>query len=1408
MSDRPNDQNPDEPQNPTGQQRPGGWRTPQQTNAPGERHAWRTPEDQQAQPPVAPSVSVPTLPRDLGQQSAQQGGWHLPSPTDTSYSTQDVSLIAPPAEAPAVPESATPPVPATTPAAASESETVSQPVIPFEETTTSSAAAPAPVLEPLEEEPDDSFSMSELVALASLVDNVPSVEVQPAPATSSTGASAPVAAPSTQAIQPVSQVAGTAEAPVDPAEYARRELARLQALQGGETGAPVQTPAATETPAQPEANPAGTPAIVSPEAYARQQLEKLNAAQQPVVTPAAPALTAAQQTLADKFHQADVSINALRQQYQQGQITRDQFQADLRNLMVLDDNNVWWMKGVESDRWYRHDNASGQWIPETPAVLTLQEASANPAAIVPAEAVQQADMGDEGDRTVPTTPIGDQWIPRQVPVRDPDYTVPGTGAVYLDTEAGATVPAAARTDLGATVPSVTVPNPAVQPLQYESVAAPIQAEEPPSYDVEAASPAYADAVARQRQSTVRVIAIAAAVIAALLFLVAAIAAIGIVLYYNSLASPYMDAINNLASYQPQFRTARILAADGSLIAELNSPNGGARTEVTLDKISPEMVDAVVANENERYFQDPGWDPIAIVRAFLENLSSGQVVSGASTITQEVARNLVLQDTTVSPQRKLQEIVVAAEIARKYDKNFILQLYLNEVFFGNQSYGVEAASQFYFGHGADSLNLPEAALLASLIQAPAANDPVINRQAAFASMDAVLQRMVTVGCLQFTFAPYDKQPFCVTAAQINPKTTPMFALQKAQVETRNYEPRSFSVKYPHFVNFVQQQIENSFGTSEMFQRGFQIKTTLIPRIQDAAQNALQNQVKALSTNGVNTGAVMVTTPGNGAIEAMVGSPNFDDTTIDGQVNNAFTWQQPGSSIKIVEYIGALEGTTQNGSLQYYTPATILWDVPTTFQNPTYTPVNYDGTFHGPVALRYAFANSYNIPAVKTLNFIGLNKFLDVAQRLGLRFLPDAQFGLPTALGANEVRLYDMMQAYGTIANNGARVPLFAITEIKDADGNSLPLPQQAQPAQAIQPQVAFLIQSILSDNAARTPAFGANSPLNVNGYSGLVAAKTGTSNDNRDLWTMGFSSNVVVGVWIGRVDNAPTVNTSGLAAAPIWNAAMTTALQGTNPQPFNPPAGIIQQQVCADTGAVYDSSVPCSTVRTEYFLQNQPPPPSNQGFVVSVPVDTWTGLKANQFCPDSVVTKSFVNISDPSAVAWLQTAPGQAWATSVGLPNPPQAAPTDECSTSTILPQVKLATPSNGQQLTGAVQFTGIVSGPNFDHYQLELAPASAPTSFQVIAGPFTNQANGALGTWDTTTVPNGAYQLRLSAFSSSGGYRYDTIQIGVNNVIPTVPPPTLAPPIVPTAINATPIPAQSIPSVPTFGPTPTIFLGG
>ncbi|MBK8020153.1 MAG: penicillin-binding protein [Chloroflexi bacterium] len=1115
--------------------------------------------------------------------------------------------------------------------------------------------------------------------------------------------------------------------------------------------------------------------------------------------PAAPSiLTPEERVLAQKFHDTEDRVRDLRRMLAAGQIDRAQFEQHLRQSMVLDDARVYWMLGTESDRWYKYEN--GQWLPATPPVLEKEAAAAGGVSGLGASAVF------DGDQTMPTSTLTDEaWVPRQVPIQDPEATLPGTGGIFLNADQ-ATVPS--RVDLEATVPGrayteVTIPSTPVN-QQFDSVAA-VQVPAPPAADVDL----YQEAVDRQRRNTARTIAIVAAIAAGLIFIIGTIVVIGTVLYYNNLADPYRQAIAALANYQPQFQTARILAADGSVIAELTSQQGGARTKISLSQMAPEIIHAIVSIENERYFEDPGFDLIAIFRAFVQNLTAGGVESGASTITQQIARGLILQDTTVSAQRKLQEIVVAAEIARQYDKNFILELYMNEFFFGNQSYGIEAASEFYFRHTAADLNLAESALLAGLIQAPARYDPVINREAAFARMNEVLNQQARVGCLQFQHAPYNQQPFCVTQSQI---TSPQVILQKARVETAQYLPRESRVQYPHFVNYIQQRVEADFGTNEIFRRGLQIRTTLIPGLQRVAESALQQQVQALSINGINTGTVMVTDPRTGAILAMVGSPNFNDETIAGQVNNAFTWQQAGSAIKPAVYTAALEGVDINGVRSYYTPATILWDVPVTYEGtPPYAPVNYDRTFHGPQGLRYALANSYNVPAVKTYAFIGNDRFRETAERMGLRFLPEATFSLASALGANDVRLYDMMQMYGTLANNGVRTPLTAITSIRTSDGQEVPLPStvQVQSVQAVQPQIAYLLQSILSDNQARTPAFGANSPLNIAGYAGQVAAKTGTSNDNRDLWTMGFSRTMVVGVWIGRHDNGPTVNTSGLAAAPIWNAVMSTALAGTQPGAFTPPQGIVQQQVCVETGTTYDPNnvTPgCRSVRTEFFVANSPPQAASDSFVQTVAIDTWSGLRANQFCPDNRETRTFANISDSSAVAWLQTPAGQGWLTSLGLPTGLPPAPAAECDQNTVNPQVRFTNLSEGQQLTGLVAIQGIVTGPNFQSFRVEVAPATAPNSWELVGGPFAaQQPGGTLVTWDTTTKPNGAYTLRIVAQATNNGTAIRTVNVGLNNQptpTPTVPMPTL---IIPTFDpGSTPIPFQT--PIP-FGST-VVPMGG
>lgn len=1425
--------------------RSAGWHVPDRPGA-GRRDAPQQNAGTTEQAEAAQRVRRSAAASGLPPQAAQSGGWHRPAVTSSNASFRRMQ-DAPPAPAddiaavlpvdddvsvPAVPVAEADVAPAleviphddalSTPADAEPG------VIPFDETggldgladlaqgvigdgagaaavidAVSASDASASVTDEDDDDDDNTFSMSELMALASLAES----ERQPAGPP-----------PAASAVPVVAESATTpgADAASDAADYARRQLAALEGAQVVEDDQPT---AATEfTPVE-----AAAPAA-----------------------PAAPAasLSPADQATLDRFRSAEVEVRALRDQFRAGALSRDQFQAAAKQKMVLDEANTYWMLGVESDNWYHYVN--GQWAMETPPILqkaaSLSAAPPAPVAVPATRSdemplpravpVRDPDLTQAGTAAVfiPTTP-GDAAIPAgvsgtltgavaaddfdaTVPVRtltepdadDPYRTVPSTGTMTEDTLAGLTVPSAA---IGATIanPAVSVPSP-VKP----------DAITPPDYNVNMPSQVFEDAKRKQQSRTLRNLLIAAAVLVGACALVSAIGLFGAVAWYNTLLEPYRDDIAALAAYQPQFQTARIFAADGSLIAELVSENAGARTVVPLENISPYLIHAIIATENERYYEDPGFDPIAIARAMIQNLTAGEIESGASTITQQVARNLVLQDSSVNAQRKLEEIIVASAIAQQYDKNFVLELYLNEMFFGNQSYGIEAAAEFYFSNTAQDLDIAQSAMLAGLIQAPAAYDPVINRDAAFARMNVVLALMGGTGCLQFQHAPYVNTPFCVSPGDL---TTGATVLAKAQVEARNYTPRTYAQEYPHFVNYIQAQIEQSFGTSEMFRRGFNIYTTLVPRVQDAAQTSLTQQVTAAASLGVNNGAVLVSDPSSGAIWAMVGSPDFNNTEIDGQVNNVFTWQQPGSSIKLVEYTAALEGVDVAGFQQYMTPATVLWDVPTTWNTtPPYSPVNFNGRFNGPVTLRTALGSSLNIPAVKVFEFIGADRFIDTAQRLGLRFLDTAQFGLATALGAEEVRLYDHVQAYATIANNGVRVPLFAITRITDAAGGDITLPQRAQPAQTIQPQIAFLMQNMLSDDSARQIGFGPNNGLTLPEYPNLVAAKTGTSNDNRDLWTMGFTRNVVVGVWVGRHDNAATRAGTESTAIPIWNAVMRAALQGTTPAAFQPMQGIAQAQICADTGTLFDAALNprCSQVRTEIFVQTQPPPAADQGFVTNnVPVDSWTGLRSNQYCPDNVINGTVVNIADPSAVAWLNSGAGAAIAQRLGIPVPVPAGLAD-CQPGQPIPITAITSPAAGQSVQGNIVITGTVSAADLNRYQLEIAPANTE-SWALFAGPFGAQVTGnaQLGTLDTSRLANGEYRLRLAAFSNTGGYVYRISNVLIVNPtatpLPTALPPT-ATPFFPTSIPGFPTLALPQPGFPTpipfdpLLPTPTVDMSG
>jgi membrane peptidoglycan carboxypeptidase len=1437
-------------------------------------------------------VRVLALPSNLSQRPPQSGAWHLPAPQDTIYNATDQIMMTPkgadtaptirpedliadilgsrketPKETPktvggALPEDMTPLVSNTAPKATSTAvPTLGDLLRPEDDILPKSEPEATPTVEPLplddlgdmgglealgamDDAPSteasiskeqDPFSISEYLALAHLEQQAAkSQDADTVPLTAddlSPAAQAALLAGVQQATELLPKTQQPTSAEEDAAAYARR---MAQQYSQGDSGATL-----VDQVAQGEEDAA---------AYARRMAQQYSQGDEystvnvPMTgaQPAQSTLTPQEEVLAEQFRRTAQGVNELRQQYQNGLISQADVQNRQRDYQILDERTGdWWMMGIETGVWYRFDRAVNNWVESQPPVplnrpsVPTATSGLNPDEIVGASMPYFATSGVQEYSGEPTQGFGrgDTPIPNpNQPQFDPNLTM------VSDVASMNTLPHAADTLQGmGYVDQNTYQSDAYQntmPMQGVNSAPSGDFNnlmtEAPSYDQQGVPDIYRETRQRESQGMARTLAILG-LVAGIILAVGLVAGVVLLqLYYNNTIEPYAEEIASLKGYKPSFQTARILDASGNLIVELNSQDGGAREVITLDQMSPFVLHAVISTENPTFYNDPGFDLFAVARALLQNLAAGEIASGASTITQQLARNLILKDTSPTAERKIAEIFVAMEISRTYSKNEILQLYMNETFFGNQSYGVEAAAEFYFDKQAIDLNMGESAVLAGIISSPAQFDPVVNLEASKAASRVVIGRMLEANCLQFQHGQYANTPFCINEtttvdtgngnqaklviANANGTYGGVLALQLAQVETRKFLPRQAQFKYPHFVNYVQSQIEQEFGVNAMFARGFTIYTTLNPTIQDEAERTLRQQVSALSINGVNTGAVMVTDPQTGAIRAMVGSPDFTDEQNNGQVDNTRTWQQPGSTIKAVVYTAALEG----GPNGFLTPASILWDVPSSYgiegQAP-YQPTNFSNQFFGPTPLRFALQNSYNVSAVKAYEFIGNEKFVDTAARMGLQFLPEAQFGLPTALGANEVRLIDMMKVYGTLANGGVQVPLYSIDRItEDVGGATLEVPLTERPAnqQAVSPLVAYLMQNILSDDNARSQQFGLNSLLTL-ANKGIqsqdaVAAKSGTSNEGRDLWTMGFTSNTVVGVWLGTWDNSPTRGVSGAnAPATVWNRIMGIATN-RQPTPFQRPSGVVQAVVCRETGALSDNNVPCPTRANEIFINTQAPPPAGSGFVQTISVDSWTGLVANEWCSENVVSKVVANIPDPFAVNWIVNTPqGTNWAARVGLPMPLQPAPTGACSQGQVLPSVYLNNPVTNQSVTGVLTITGQVNAPEFQRYDLEYATSQNPTAFQRITTNTQQFVNGGstLGTWDTTTVPNGTYIVRLAAYSNSGGSILRTAQINIQNILPTATPmplPTSTPNVfIPTPIQfgATPIPFDPIGTTPT-----------
>jgi len=424
------------------------------------------------------------------------------------------------------------------------------------------------------------------------------------------------------------------------------------------------------------------------------------------------------------------------------------------------------------------------------------------------------------------------------------------------------------------------------------------------------------------------------------------------LQYSSLAST-LPSVDDLRANAAQFETTRIYDRTGNLLYEILDPQAGRRTYVTLDETSPAMVAAVLATEDSQFYSHGGYDLLAIGRAVWQNFQGGETVSGASTITQQIARNLLFTPEERSQRtaiRKIREILLAAEINRRYSKEQILELYLNQVYFGNLAYGVEAAAQTYFGTTAGALTLPQASFLAGLIQAPAVYDIFTNREATLDRHRQVLTLMVLTSqeqdCIAVSNAP---EPVCVSPEEAGAAL--------AQIETYAFKPTDIQIRYPHWVNYIRAQLEQLYDPQTIYRSGFNVYTTLDPQLQDLAQSLVTQQISALADRHVTNGALISLDPRTGEILAMVGSADFNNAEIDGQINMSVSPRQPGSSIKPLTYAHAFE--------RGWTPGTLIWDVPSEFPpsgnpddpRPPYEPENYDERFHGPVTVRTALANSF-------------------------------------------------------------------------------------------------------------------------------------------------------------------------------------------------------------------------------------------------------------------------------------------------------------------------------------------------------------------------------------------------------------------------------------------------------------------
>jgi membrane peptidoglycan carboxypeptidase len=647
-------------------------------------------------------------------------------------------------------------------------------------------------------------------------------------------------------------------------------------------------------------------------------------------------------------------------------------------------------------------------------------------------------------------------------------------------------------------------------------------------------------------------------------------------FYSNTTSEFAPQIVNLRDLMPK-DNLKIYDSKGVVLDQLT--DNGVHTTVPLSQISKQIVNAEVSTEDKNFWTNPGIDVARIFQSAMDDLRYGHVVAGGSTITQQLIKNLVVGDET-SLQRKVQEVMLTPIINDRYSKADIMEMYLNTVYYGEQAYGVDAAANIYYGiadqpgyPAAEKLDLAQSAMMAGIVSSPSAYDPLLHPQLAFERFDIVLNGMVANGY--------------ATRAEADA------AAKEAHSPHFFKSPVNMVDLAPHFDQFVEQQLEQSFHltSAQLSRSGMKVYTTLDIGLQNKIQKVAQTDIAALSANNVTNAAEVLIDFHTGAILSMLGSIDYNDKTIDGQFNVATAYRQPGSSFKPYVYVTAF----QNG----ISPGQAINDNALTIQlpggdPPTFSPHNYDMRYHGAMTLRCALQNSLNIPAVKVLQHVGIDAAMKTAYNMGVTAYNGTP-GYSLVLGGLGVTLLEHTSAYGTFANGGVHVPYYAVQKIVFSSTGQTIEHTASVGTQVISPQLAYMMTNVLSDNTDRLPEFFDCNVLQLysnsqtdcyGGNRGTIrpaAAKTGTTNDFKDNWTMGYTSDYVMGVWAGNDNDTPMYGIQGVqGAAPIWHEGMLLAEQGHPIRDFTNPGGLAQATI----------TYPDGLRTTDWFLADHVPTVTN------------------------------------------------------------------------------------------------------------------------------------------------------------------------------------------------------------------------